>query len=386
MIVSSGHYGDQVIPLPPRPPAFDVAVATGLLIAGLVEAATSDVSTSPEVHVLITVAVTGALVWRRSVPLFAVTVALAGILSGGRPDTPFSLFAAIVIATYTCGLVLDARWSLIGLAVAVVPPFVGIALDDPQPADLVAIAVLYGGAWAAGRLVHIQTDRADRLAVRTAELETGDAERRAEAAAEERARIARELHDVISHSISVITVQTQAVRKRLGPEHRREADDLQAVENTARQAMVELRRLFGVLRSDGERAPLAPQPGLDQLPRLLERVRATGADVEVEVSGDLLPLSPGVDLTAYRIVQECLTNTIKHSGGAAAVVRLTYGRDDLLIEVTDDGQAPSGTGAGHGLVGMQERVTLYGGWLDHGPATGGGFVVRAWLPLGEGRR
>jgi len=371
----------------PRPSAFDLAVAGALLVAGVTEALTMDVGTSPETHVGITIAVTVVLAWRRHAPLLAVAAALAGILIGGRPDTPFALFAVMVIATYTAGLVLTGRMSFVGLAIAVGPPFVGVALDQPDPADLVAIAVIYGGAWGAGRLVRLQVERADLLAERAAELESDVEARRAEATEAERARIARELHDVISHSISVITVQTQAVRKRLGTDHPREVDDLRAVEHTARQAMAELRRLFGVLRSDGERAPLAPQPGLDQLPRLVERVGSAGLAVRVDVEGSAVPLDPGTDLTAYRIVQECLTNTLRHAAGGSAVVTLRYAREELQIDVTDDGPGPTpslSTGPGHGLVGMKERVTLYGGRLEHGPGAGGGFAVRAWLPLGEG--
>lgn len=326
----------------------------------------------------------GALAWRRSLPLVVLVIALAGIVVGGRPDTPFVLFAGMLIASYTCGRVLEGPRALVALLIAVGPAGIGVMFDEGDPADLAAIAVLYGGAWVVGRLVRDQTARADAAAERAALLEAADADRRAQAAAEERARIARELHDIISHSISVITVQTQAVRKRLGAGHEREAADLADVENTARQAMVELRRLFGVLRADGERPPLAPQPGLDQLPRLLERTRAADLQVELEVEGDPVPLSPGVDLTAYRIVQECLTNALKHAEDATVAVRLRYQGSALEICVADTGKGLVRDGSGHGLVGMRERVSLYGGQLDAGPGPGGGFTVTAVLRLGEG--
>ncbi|HET7735169.1 MAG TPA: histidine kinase [Nocardioidaceae bacterium] len=370
---------------PPRPPTFDLALSGGLVAAGLAEAATVDTGTSPVAHGALVVVVMGALAWRRSYPLAVIVVALVGILVGGRPDTPFTLFVAILVAAYTCGLVLEGRRALVGLLIAVGPPFVGVAVDDGDPADLVAIAVLYGGSWVVGRLVRDQTRRADEYAEKAAELERADADRRAQAAAEERARIARELHDIISHSISVITVQTQAVRRRLGPEHEREAADLRAVESSARQAMVELRRLFGVLRAEGERPPLAPQPGLDQLPRLLERTRAASLPVELTVEGEQVTLPPGIDLTAYRIVQECLTNALKHAGDASVRVTLRYGPQDLQITVSDDGRGArsNGYGHGHGLVGMEERVALYGGRFRAEAGETGGFTVDAQLPLGE---
>ena len=258
---------------PPPPPLFDVVLAGALVVAGLVESLTVETTMPRWLHATITTTVMVVLAFRRQVPLAVLVVALTAIVVGGRPDTPFVLFGAMVIACYSAGLVLEGRRALVGLMLAVGPAGLGLLLDGGDPADLTAVAVLYGGPWVVGRLVQRQTRRADTADARAADLERADADRRAQAAAEERARIARELHDIISHSISVITVQTQAVRRRLDPDQVAEARDLAAVESTARQAMVELRRLFGVLRAEGEPAPLAPQPGLDQLPRLLERTR-----------------------------------------------------------------------------------------------------------------
>ncbi len=374
---------------PPRPPLFDLALSGALVVAGIVEALTTTETTMPRVaHAAITTAVMLALAFRRTAPLAVVVVALAAILVGGRPDTPFVLFAAMVIACYSAGRFLDGRRALIGLLVAVGPAGLGLALDDGDPADLAAVAVLYGGPWVVGRLVQQETRRADTADARAAELEVADADRRAQAAAEERARIARELHDIVSHSISVITVQTQAVRRRLHPDQVAEARDLAAVESTARQAMVELRRLFGVLRADGEPAPLAPQPGLDQLPRLLERTREANLPVLLDIQGEPTPLSPGIDLTAYRIVQESVTNALKHAGDARVTVTLDYAPAELSISVVDDGRAPARTNgnAGHGLVGMRERVLLFGGRLDAGPRPEGGYAVHAVLPLTDGGR
>jgi signal transduction histidine kinase len=209
----------------------------------------------------------------------------------------------------------------------------------------------------------------------------------AAAAAEERARIARELHDVVSHSITVIAIQAQAIRHRLRPDQRREAEDLKLLETTARQAMAEMRRLFGVIRKDGERPGLAPQPGLAELPLLVEQLRASGLAVEVEETGSQTALTPGLDLAAYRVLQEALTNVLRHAGsGARATVRIAHEPDALELAVEDDGVGgPDGPSTGHGLVGMRERVGLYGGALETGRVDGRGYRVRARLPLRDVR-
>jgi signal transduction histidine kinase len=172
------------------------------------------------------------------------------------------------------------------------------------------------------------------------------------------------------------------VRRRLRHERPDEARDLSGVEETARQALAEMRRMLGLLRANGDAPALAPQPGMDELDRLVERVREAGVEVELEVGGEHRPLPPGVDLAAYRIVQEALTNVIKHAGPARATVAVRYGERELEVEVRDDGRGGSASdGRGHGLVGMRERAALYGGQLDAGPAPGGGYAVRARLPV-----
>ncbi len=365
-----------------RPSWFDLGLASALAVAGIVEAATVETALPPAAHAAITVVVMVGLAWRRQFPVLAVALALIGIVLGGRPDTPFVLFAAMVVASYTVGLVARGRRALLGLLIAVGPPSVGLLLDGSDPADLVAVAVLYGGAWVVGSLLREQIQRADGYASEVAVIQEADAERRAQAAAEERVRIARELHDIISHSISVITVQTQAVRRRLPPEQSNEIDDLRAVEATARQTMGELRRLFGVLRSPDDLPPLEPQPGLGQLPRLVERTRAAGLPLEIEVQGAPFDLPPGPDLTAYRIIQESLTNALKHAGPTTARVRLCYSPTKLVIQVHDGGNGRlKGAAEGHGLVGMEERVGMYGGTLIAGDTGGGGFSVIATIPL-----
>jgi signal transduction histidine kinase len=204
--------------------------------------------------------------------------------------------------------------------------------------------------------------------------------------AEERTRIARELHDIVSHSLAVVTIQTQAVRRRLGPDSAAEGEDLQQVEDVARQALTEMRRLLGVLRADSDPAALAPQPGVAQLDRLILDTRAAGVNVALRIDGRPAALPPGLDLAAYRLVQESLTNVAKHAAGATALVRLTYQPDAVEIIVTDSGPigpspVPPAENGGHGLVGLRERVQLYDGHFSYGQQPSGGFRVRATLPL-----
>jgi signal transduction histidine kinase len=200
---------------------------------------------------------------------------------------------------------------------------------------------------------------------------------------EERARIARELHDVIAHSVSVMIVQAGAARLTLNGEAGQATEALLSVERAGRQALDEMRRLLGMLRQGHAEPQLTPQPGLGDLERLVEQVRAAGLEVEVEVEGAPVPLAPGVDLSAYRIVQEALTNTLKHAHARSVRLRLRYEGDAVAIEVLDDGRGGMPNGTGHGLVGMRERVELYRGAFEAGGAPGGGFRVHARLPVGH---
>jgi signal transduction histidine kinase len=268
-----------------------------------------------------------------------------------------------------------------GILVAGIAAAVGLG---QSAGDVGVIAVLYGGPWLVGQALRAREARVAVLAVHAARVDRERERREREAVEAERARIARELHDIVAHSISVVAIQAQAVRRRLAPGQERESADLAGIETTARQAMAEMRRLLGVLRADGERVPLAPQPGLGQLDRLVEQTRATGIAVDLEVSGEERPLAPGIDLVAYRVVQEALTNVLKHAHATTAAVQVRFGRAELELTVEDDGVgAASSANGGHGLVGMRERVGLYGGSLDVGSPAGGGFRVRALLPLSE---
>jgi signal transduction histidine kinase len=263
-------------------------------------------------------------------------------------------------------------------------------LQEAVAGDVAAAVTLVLVPWLAGRTLRM---RADHLARALAHAERVEVEREHEverATAQERVRLARELHDVVSHSISVIAIQAQAVRRRLRPDQEREAADLANLETAAREAMAEMRRLFGVLREEGEGVSLSPQPGLGELERLVAQVRGTGTDVDLVVDGEAVELPPGLDLAAYRIVQEAVTNAIRHSGGGSIGVRLGYLPGALEVMVEDDGigigngHVNGSPDAGHGLRGIRERAELYGGTLDVGPGTRGGTVVRARLPVRSG--
>ncbi len=236
--------------------------------------------------------------------------------------------------------------------------------------------MLIGCAWGAGRFVR----RQDLL---LAALAREQAARERAAIADERARLARELHDVVAHGVTTMVVQAEAGESLLvrDPERAREA--FVSITSSGRQALAELRRMLGLLRSaDGERA-LGPQPGLAQLQALVEEMREVGLPVELTIEGQTRPLPAGVDLSAYRIVQEALTNTLKHAGPARARVTVRYRTDDVELEMLDDGRrSTNGSQGGHGIAGMRERVRLYGGTLETGRRDDGGFTVRARLPAG----
>ena len=242
---------------------------------------------------------------------------------------------------------------------------------DHAPGDFIFVPVVFGIVWVAGYALRERSMRA----------EAAEAERDRIAVAEERARIARELHDVVAHSVSVIVLQVGAVRHRLGEGHAEDSEALEGVERTGRMALTEMRQLLAAMREDGDDVDLAPQPGLAGLDSMLDDVRRAGLPVRLQVDGDPRELPPAIDLSAYRIIQEGLTNTLKHARAGQADVLLRYGSDELQIEVRDDG-AGTATKAdpGHGLVGVRERVKIYGGDMT-ATATDGGFVLRTRLPL-----
>jgi signal transduction histidine kinase len=256
--------------------------------------------------------------------------------------------------------------------------------NDPRSGvgNFVVASIIFAIVWAIAFGVGRKSLEADEAKERANRAEREREERARVAVAEERARIARELHDVVGHSVSVMTVQASGVRRLLRPDQDREREALLVVERTGREALAEMRRMVGVLRRPEEAPALAPQPSLDHLSRLVEQAREAGLPVELRIEGEATQLPAGVDLTAYRLVQEGLTNVVKHAQATRAEVLVNYGDSYLEVTVKDDGKGVgNGDGGGQGLVGMRERVSVYGGELDAGPQAGGGYRLRAKLPL-----
>ncbi len=297
-----------------RPPPLDIAIAAVFVAMTVAEGLLNPHVESFARHLGIAGVAMASLAWRRRAPLVVAGIVVAANLLI-NPQGEFSTLLSLVLVCFTVGSETKPPRTYLGLGIVLVPFLVVAVVEQFEPSDLAAALVFFVGPWAVGILVSNRTASAQAAVARAAQLERQAELEAASARAEERTRIARELHDIVSHSISVVTIQTQAVRRRLGPDHAREAADLAAVEATAREALAEMRRLFGVLRADGESPGLAPQPGLAELDRLVRQVGAGEMTVRLEVEGDPVPLSPGLDLAAYRIAQEGLTNAVRHASG-----------------------------------------------------------------------
>ena len=318
-------------------------------------------------------------------PLAAMAICGIAALSARAWIIDSSLF--FLLAMLVCGLVgyLSTTPGRVVLSLAVLWGVAAVG-EWRRPVNswqqFFLVGTFMSVAWGVGLLVRRPVVRAQTAEDRAGQLEIEQAAAAERAAQEERRRIARELHDIIAHSVSVMTMQAGAVRRLLTPEQERERAALTRVEETGRDAMAEMRRLVGLLKQDGEPSSLAPQPGLASLDALVRKVGDAGLPVETRVIGEPRSLSAGVDLTAYRIVQEALTNALKYAGPAQACVTLTWEPAELVIEVTNTGQShPQRNAAGHGQAGMRERLALYGGRLVSGPGPDGGYVIRAHLPF-----
>jgi signal transduction histidine kinase len=326
-----------------------------------------------------------ALAWRTRYPLAVLGVQMAAWvlvdLYTPPDEDPLTLAITLAISVYSVGAHTQGRRAVAGAALVAGMALLATIVDWNQGSlvdlfgNLTFFAAIFGGTWLAGRAIRRRRGRERDLIL--------EREEKARAAVvEERTRIARELHDVVAHAISVIVLQARGARHSLDAEPGEAREALDAIEQTATQALREMRRLLGMLRADGEDVALAPQPSLSQLDTLVAHVRDAGLPVDVRVEGTPRELAPGVDLSAYRIVQEALTNALKHAGPARARVLVRYGRDALELEVADTGAGgANGAGTGHGLAGMRERVAVFGGELETGPRVEGGFAVRARLPL-----
>lgn len=309
-------------------------------------------------------------------------IVLEGVLGGvaGR-DIPAFPIVSLVVALLAVGS--RASWPGVMLAAGVTVAAWSIATQLTTPHGSVAVGVvLTAGALVVGRAMNVLQFESDLFAERASALERERDERAREAVAEERRRIARELHDVIGHSISVMGVQAGAVRSVLRPDQHREREALLSVERTGRQAIAEMRRLIGLVRIEAADAG-GPTPTLRATDDLLDGLRRAGLAVELHLCGDVSGLPPGPDLAGYRILQEALTNALKHAPASKVDATITCSPHMLEIIVINGGRvtAPNAGQTGHGLLGMRERVALYGGELRAGPRPNGGFEVRVRIPL-----
>jgi signal transduction histidine kinase len=333
-----------------------------------------------------TAVATLALAFRRRAPLATASV-VAVAVAGPELATVLTIqlwgdFVPLLVAAYSVARHASARAGAAGAAVLAVAIAI-VELRVPvsgTTANIPFIWLPFCAALAAGRALRTRERRHDETSDRARRLEAErDASVRA-AVAGERERIARELHDIVAHCVSVMVVQAGAAEDLLDRDPQRARQPLLAIQDSGRDAVAELRRMLGLLR--GEAAPaLTPQPGTAELDELVAQIDAAGVPVRLQVTGTPRPLPPGIELAGYRIIQEALTNTLKHAGSATATVSLRYGEESLEIEVVDDGRGGRVNGRGHGLIGMRERVMLYGGELDAGSRSEGGFFVRARLPV-----
>jgi signal transduction histidine kinase len=377
-------------------PLVDWFVAAALAAMGLADAIRTHYATPEWAAVLLVLFLFLPLGVRRRYPVavfaLVITCSLVLKIALGHPAdaTHYGLevFLAWLIAGYSVGAYAEGRpyryaivFGLAATAVWWIWSYAnGVGDQNTLPSTLFTAV-----AWVAGRAMRRRQQTISVLGDRAAQLEREREERVRQLVTEERARIARELHDVVAHSVSVMVVQAQA-GPRLLAEPEQAAGAFTSIEASGREALVELRRLLGILRTDKDLS-IGPQPGLSSLQGLVEQVRDADVPVTLRVEGDAIPLPPGLDLSAYRIVQEALTNTIKHAGPARADVTIRYGASAIEVEIVDDGRGESQSvnGSGHGLIGMRERAALYGGELEAGPRPGGGYAVRARLPVGGSR-
>jgi len=337
-------------------------------------------------------AVTLSLALRRRRPLevaiFAATVGNLPYVLGVPRNEPFVPVVALAIVTYTVAAYSELGPALAGLTALLVFSWIPILTGSgPQASDLIYVALVLLATWGGGRSLRHRLAQAVAAEHRALHAERERDNTARLAVAEERGRIARELHDIVAHGLSLMIVQAGAAEQVLGRDPKRAEGPLRSIQDTGRQALADMKRLLGLLRVDEDQVDLAPQPSLDQIARLIAEMRDAGLPVVLSVEGAARVLPTGVDLCAYRVVQEALTNSLRHARPSAASVALRYGEQDLELEVIDDGaEATIGNNGddgddGHGLIGMRERVALYGGRLEVGRRADGGYGVWARLPL-----
>ncbi len=375
--------------LAPRP----LDVGLFLLVGGVcvAELVTGQVEASLWRGAVVTVGFTLPMLWLRRSPWVALVVVYATMAVSVVLGVSLYDFLGSVVPGVAVVGVLAARSALLPSLVGLIVAYVSLVLTAlTDPGGYLWGAFILGAAWVAGRLIHSRQQLIDRLNATAAELERSRDAQAQLAVSAERARLARELHDVVAHSVSVMVVQAGAAERMVAVDPQRAEAALASVRTTGRQALDELRVLLGVLRpgtgtgaGGGSGAEVRPSPGLADLDALVEPLRAQGLEVEVSTGGPVRDLPPGLELTAFRIVQESLTNVLRHAHARRASVALQYGSDALDIRVSDDGHGGPALvgGTGRGLAGMAARAQLYGGSVVSGARPEGGFAVAAHLPL-----
>ncbi len=369
-------------------PRADVALAVGLfaLTEAFVVTGTLMSGGVTPLSVASAAALTLPLAWRRRAPLASAAIVAGAIavddLVAGWDNAVIS-FPFSIIAAYSAGAHARQRHAVAALAALAVANLVD-ALGAPgdRTGDLALGLVVFSLVpWLVGQALRRERARTAELQELATQLAAEREQRTREAVSAERGRIARELHDIVGHAISLIAVQADAASRLLHRDPSRAREPLETIQTTSRGALAEMRQLVGLLRDGDEEPPLEPHPGVDNLERLVEDARRAGVRVTLELTGDRVPLPATLDLAAYRIVQEGLTNVRKHAGSVRTSVTIHYGGSHLDVEVRNGGDTAVTSGRGHGLIGIHERVTLLGGDLESGPAESGGFVLHARLPL-----
>ncbi len=343
----------------------------------------------PVLAAIVTLFTTVPIALRRYRPLavLAVTVIAETLLLIFRPGAGGPV--GVIVALYTVAAYCERRVSIRAAALAALPITVAVIVNNgAHTGQVIPELAVFAIAWVVGDNIRTRRAYLAELEARAARLEREREDKADRAVIEERARIARELHDVIAHNVSVMVVQAAAGEDVFDEDPGKARESLAAVASTGRAALTELRRLLGVIRAEDDRGDpaYAPQPGIERIDELIGQVRETGLPVELSVLGEARPLPEGVGLCAYRIVQEALTNTLKHAHASTAQVQLRYVADALELQVLDDGcgtTSLNGETDGQGLIGMRERVALFGGELTAEPRSGRGYEVRARLPLEE---
>jgi signal transduction histidine kinase len=331
-----------------------------------------------------------SLAVRRRLPLVAFVLSTVGIVAvlvfaAGFDNQSVGILAVPFLALYSLGRHTRGLEAAIGGLLVLADTVAFLIGDGPpiwSPSDIGFALGFVGGPWAVGLAIRLRREREQTLSARNVELQRDQEERARQAVSAERARLARELHDVVSHAISVTVLQARGGRRMIGTDDTQVRRAFDAIEHTNTQALGDMRRLLSLLRKAEDEPPMEPQPSLARLESLAQQVRDSGLGVQVSVHGAAADVPPGVDLSAYRIIQEALTNVLKHAGSAAeARVEVTYGERDLSILVSDDGALhTNGSAGGQGLIGIRERVAVTGRRVKAGPGELGGFVVQAWLP------